>query len=92
MGLSSGVIIGSVDIDDTFAAQVKGRLEIVRGRCPQMPYNAVEIMVKGKFQHIKKAFGRPLGDYPRNVIEVPGLLGYSDEQAGIENGKMVFSR
>ncbi|KAI9769557.1 MAG: hypothetical protein M1840_004035 [Geoglossum simile] len=91
VGLADCVIIGSVQIDEAFGAQVEARLNIVRGRCPTIKYNAVETMVKGKFQDFKTGFGHLLGEHSEYIIDVPGLQDYSDERARIRNGKMVFS-
>ncbi|KAH0566005.1 hypothetical protein GP486_000596 [Trichoglossum hirsutum] len=89
ISIADGVMIGSTQIDDAFVEQVERRLDLLLPDMPPgVPRNAADIMVKGKFQDIKKAHGRPLGDYSRNIIEVPGLTGYSNEQARIENGMM----
>ena len=89
-----GVAIGSVQIDDAFAAKIQYRLEHVRDEFPGLPDYVTQEMVKGKFQDIKKAFGQPLsGLLEKYTVEVPGLPPeYTNTDAGIEFQEMEFSQ
>lgn len=85
--------IGSSEIDTAFEAVATQRLLLIHNTLRRSPSEVAWEMTRKYFQHHKEEFGTEDSmRRDRKAIVVPGLSDTFDSpQAGIENGKMIFS-
>ena len=88
-----GKPVGSALIDIRVQQLLEERLRHISHRLPASPIDTAEIMMHGRFERFKCAFGTSAYDMPQLFLRVPGLPPGTDYPlAGVANSQIGITR